>query len=40
MTQICYAYDFENPRRLVDPINITKNGTVLITIDDSVQDNF
>ena len=34
-----YAYDFENPRRLVTPIKIVKTGKVWTKIDDKIQMN-
>lgn len=34
-----YAYDFENPRRLVSPIKIAKTGRVWTRVDDGIEMN-
>lgn len=37
---VFYAYDFENPHRLAQPVKIEKNGRTWVTIDESVQSQF
>lgn len=40
MNATFYAYDFDNPKRLVSPIKVEKNGRVWATIDDSIMNQF
>lgn len=40
MNAVFWAYDFINPRRLVRPIKIEKNGRVWTNIDESVKSEF
>lgn len=40
MNATFYAYDFDNPRRLLNPIKIEKNGRVWVAIDDSIKSKF
>ena len=37
MSEIYYAYDFANPRRLASPIKIEKTGRTWTKIDDGIQ---
>lgn len=36
MSKTYYAYDFKNPRRLIAPIKVIKNGRIWIEIDDKI----
>ena len=36
MSKTYYAYDFKNPRRLIVPIKVIKNGRIWIEIDDKI----
>lgn len=40
MNATFYAYDFDNPRRLVSPIKVEKKGRVWTTIDNSIKSKF